>query len=90
MATSMHGNFPCETSKAGVVEFVELERHGETVLGGELLDELAHLAVTYDCQLSMDQLPSFNTSGSSSAKNSSCSRDRAEQVRLGHHQADVE
>ena len=51
MATSMPRKFSAVTpSKFGVVEFVQLQRHGEAVLGRELFDQPAHLAVADDGQ----------------------------------------
>ena len=77
----------------GVVELVELERDREAVLRRELLDQPAHLAVADDgrrvqaCTASLRS----KTSGSSSAKNSRCSASTARaQVRLGHHEAEVQ
>ncbi len=46
MATSMPRKFSGgDALEVGVVELVELERDGEAVLGRELLDQPAHLAV---------------------------------------------
>ena len=78
--------------EVGVVELVQLQRDVEAVLGRELLDQPAHLAVADDgaAQACTASLRS-NTSGSSSAKNSSCSAvDGAHQVGLRHHEAEVQ